>query len=146
MDKVEKNILENQLLALPFYLTDLTNKKMEVSYSGSQISTDGGLLLLREINERLGLIERFTNCIEDDRDQKYIDHQMVSMLKQRIYQIAAGYEGANDYNVLRDDSIFKFCADQMPNSGSSLASQFLITTIMIIATCRFTYMRVYLVN
>jgi len=123
MNKVEEKILEKQQLALPFYLTDLSNKKTEVSYTGNQISTDGGLLLLREMNERLGLIDRFTYCIDDSRDQRYIDHQMISMLKQRIYQIAAGYEDANDCNTLRHDSIFKFCADQMPDSGASLASQ-----------------------
>jgi len=65
-------------------------KKVELTYSGARISSDGGLLLLREVDNQLGLMEAISNCIIDTRDQRYIAHTVKEMLTQRVYQIAAG--------------------------------------------------------
>ncbi len=104
-------------------LFPVAGKQVELSFSGDQISSDGGLLLLREVENQLGLIEILSDCITDHRDQRYIDHTIKEMLTQRIFQIAAGYEDCNDCDDLRDDMILKTCAGRLPQNGRELASQ-----------------------
>lgn len=102
-----------------FNLTEFGNKKVEVRFNLEETSNDGGLLLLNEVDNQIGLIERITGCINDVRHQGYVKHSVESMLRQRIMQIAAGYEDSNDCDVLKDDGILKICARQ----DQSLASQ-----------------------
>jgi len=104
-------------------LFPVSNHKIEVSFKGDQISSDGGLLLLREVENQLGLISNICNCIKDVRDQRYINHTINEMLTQRVLQVAAGYEDCNDCNDLRSDSILKTCVGRLPHSGDDLASQ-----------------------
>lgn len=104
-------------------LFPVENKQIELSFTGDQISSDGGLLLLREVESRMGLIDRISSCITDNRDHRYIHHTLKEMLTQRVFQIAPGYEDCNDCDDLRDDMIFKMCAGRLPQSGQELASQ-----------------------
>ena len=80
-------------------------------------------LLLREVENQLGLIDRISACITDKRDHRYTYHSIKEMLIQRVFQIAAGYEDCKDCDDLRDDMIFKMCAGRLPQSGQELASQ-----------------------
>lgn len=102
-----------------FNLAELDKKKVEVRFSLEETSNDGGLLLLREVENQVGIIDRLTNCIFDHRHQGYVKHSIKSMLSQRVMQIAAGYEDANDCNALKDDGILKICSGQQ----ESLATQ-----------------------
>jgi hypothetical protein len=94
-----------------FNLSDIKRKKVEVKFTMEKTSNDGGLLLLREVENQIGLINGLANCIKDERHQSYVEHSIKSMLSQRVMQIAAGYEDANDCNVLNDDEILKLCAN-----------------------------------
>ncbi len=118
-------MIENnfETTSIPHQLFPVSDKRVELSFTGDQISSDGGLLLLREVENQLGLIDRISSCITDNRDNRYIDHTIKEMLMQRVFQIAAGYEDCNDCNDLRDDMIFKVCAGRFPQSGQELASQ-----------------------
>lgn len=102
-----------------FNLSDFERKKVQVRFDLEETSNDGGLLLLKEVDNQIGLIERLSGCMQDNRHQGYVKHSFDSMLRQRIMQIAAGYEDANDCNVLKDDRIMKVCA----NHHQSLATQ-----------------------
>jgi len=104
-------------------LFSVQNKPIELSFTGEKISSDGGLLLLKELENQINIIRDFSSCIEDGRDQRYIDHTIESLVSQRVYQIAAGYEDANDCNSLRNDAILKLCSDQLPETGRDLGSQ-----------------------
>ena len=95
-----------------FNLSCLGSKEVEMKFTMEKTSNDGGLLLLREVEKRVGLISNLANCIKDERHQSYVEHSIKSMLSQRVMQIAAGYEDANDCNVLKDDEILKLCANQ----------------------------------
>jgi len=95
-----------------FNVSSFNKKPVEVKFISEQISHDGGLLLLNEVEKQLGLIEKLAECINDTRHQSYVLHGTRSMLKQRVMQIAAGYEDANDCNTLRNDGILKICAGQ----------------------------------
>lgn len=116
-----KNISKTTSTILNLFPVENTN--VELSFSGEKISSDGGLLLLREVENQLGIIDRVSDCITDNRDQRYIDHSYKEMLMQRVFQIAAGYEDCNDCDDLRDDMILKMCAGRLPQSDPSLASQ-----------------------
>ena len=118
-------MLKNNFQSTPqnLDLFPISDKPVALSFTGDQISSDGGLLLLREVESQLGLIDRISSCVTDDRDQRYIDHTIKEMLIQRVFQIAAGYEDCNDCDDLRDDMVFKMCAGRLPQSGQELASQ-----------------------
>ncbi len=111
----EKQTSENSQDKL-FHLSAIQNKNIELSYTGKDISSDGGLLLLKELENQIGIISDLSKCINDDRDQRYTQHNLEQLLSQRIYQIAAGYEDANDCDELRNDSILKICSGQLPIS------------------------------
>lgn len=104
-------------------LFPIANKNIELSFAGDRISSDGGLLLLREVEKQLGLIDQVSSCITDNRDQRYIDHTIKELITQRVFQIAAGYEDCNDCNDLREDMVLKTCTGRLPQSGNSLGSQ-----------------------
>ena len=127
MSKITNKISDNKTAENShgklFHLSAIQNKNIELSYTGKDISSDGGLLLLKELENQIGIISDIANCLSDNRDQRYTQHSLKQLLSQRIYQIAAGYEDANDCNELRSDSILKICSDQLPISGNDLASQ-----------------------
>ena len=104
-------------------LFPVSDKKIELSYTGEQISSDGGLLLLREVEDQTGLINGISSCITDTRDLRYVDHSITELITQRVFQIAAGYEDCNDCNDLRSDMVFKTCTGRLPQTGRDLASQ-----------------------
>jgi len=94
------------------------SKKVEVNFNGGDVTSDGGVLLLREIDRKLGLTKQISNLIPDARDQRYVDHPIKKILAQRIYGIALGYEDLNDHTTLRKDPGFQTAI----NTDSDLAS------------------------
>jgi len=102
-----------------FNLSGFNGKKVELRFNAEQVSSDGGLLLLKEIENQIGIIGNLAACIKDTRHQSYITHSVENMLNQRIMQIAAGYEDGNDCNTLRNDGILKVCSGKQ----ESLATQ-----------------------
>jgi hypothetical protein len=79
---------------------------VEAGFSAGQISSDGGSLLLREVNGRINLLGRLTACFSDGRNQERVEHGLEEMLAQRIYGLALGYEDLNDHEQLRRDPLF----------------------------------------
>jgi len=94
--------------------------KVCVDFGGGTITSDGGLLLLRELDERLGLTRGLDAAVRDPRDGRYVTHELRTLLRQRVYQIAAGYEDANDASTLRYDPTMQVVAHR---PGGALASQ-----------------------
>ena len=85
----------------------LNRKKIEANFSGGSITSDGGLLLLREVDKRIDLTRRLSKLISDARHASYVDHSVRDLLKQRVYALAAGYEDVNDHEFLRQDACFQ---------------------------------------
>ena len=84
--------------------------KLVVDFAGGTLTTDAGLLLVREFDEQLGLSADVVSRITDTRDARYVTHDLVELVRQRLYQIAAGYEDVNDANRLRHDPTFQIVA------------------------------------
>jgi hypothetical protein len=97
-------------------------RQLTVDFEGGEITSDAGLLLIRQADNSLQLTERISDCINDRRDSRYADHSMVELLRQRVYQIVAGYEDCNDANILRKDPALKAACDLLV-SDADLASQ-----------------------
>ena len=77
---------------LPFDLPAASRKKVTADFAGGLISSDGGLVLLREAERRLGLAEALAGCIQDWRDPERVVHTLPAMLRFRMFAIACGYE------------------------------------------------------
>jgi hypothetical protein len=82
---------------------DIEGKKVEADFEGGEVMSDAGVLFLRETDRILKLIERVASVIRDVRHQGYVKHQLEEILRQRVFQIACGYEDADDSDTLRDD-------------------------------------------
>lgn len=78
-------------------------RRVEASFDGGNITSDGGLLLLRQAARRTGLLRRVAELIDDPRQTSKCDHSFLSMLEQRVFAIALGYEDLNDHETLRSD-------------------------------------------
>lgn len=87
---------------------------VRADFTGGEITSDLGALLLAAVDRRIGLIDRLTKAIADSRHASYITHPMRDLLSQRVFQIASGYEDGNDANTLRRDPLFKLAAGRAP--------------------------------
>jgi hypothetical protein len=89
----------------PLLFQDLGSRQIAADFSGGTLSSDGGVLLLREVDDRLGLTHRLAQCFTDARQQVYVDHSVQQLLAQRLYGLALGYEDLNDHQRLRLDPL-----------------------------------------
>lgn len=105
-------------ITFPYY----KRRKLSVDFEGGEITSDAGLLLIRQADDRMGLIKGLTDSIRDIRDVRYVDHDMQTLLRQRIYQVVAGFEDCNDANMLKRDPALKAACERLL-SDNDLASQ-----------------------
>ena len=99
-----------------------TSKPIVVEPSAAQVSSDGGLLPFRQLDEQIGLTQQFVEALVDRRHVGYLDHTFLDMTRMRIYGIIADYPDQNDHDVLRSDPIFKLICDRSIEDDD-LASQ-----------------------
>jgi hypothetical protein len=109
-------------------LPPVGGKPVIARFDGGQLSSDGGLLALREVERRLGIADRLAACIDDPRAPERVRHGLAAILRFRMLMIAAGYEDGNDADALRHDPVFKLALDQLPD-GAALCSQPTISRI-----------------
>jgi hypothetical protein len=98
-------------------------KPVIVGFDAPEISSDGGFLLLRELDDALGLTAGFAAYLPDDRDPVRVVHDRHEQARQRIFQIAQGYEDCNDADRLRHDPLLKAVSDRLPQDPTGLSSQ-----------------------
>lgn len=110
---------KNNQMIFPFYRA----KQLTVNFTGGDISSDGGLLFVRQLDDRLGISQRIAEALDDRRDARYTTHTIETLIRQRVYQLIAGYEDCNDATTLRHDAIFKISCDRSLDASEDLASQ-----------------------
>jgi Transposase DDE domain group 1 len=93
-------------------------RQVVADFDGGRISSDGGLLLLREVAQRSGLLKRFAGCFSDYRDPRLIEHQVEELVAQRVLALAQGYEDLNDHDTLRDDPLLALAAGKQDLIGA----------------------------
>jgi len=104
-------------------LSPVAGTPVQVTFDAGRLTSDGGVLVLAEIERRLGIAERLARCIEDPRAPDRVEHGLAEMIRFRALLIAAGYEDGNDCDALRADPAFKMAVGRRPESGADLCSQ-----------------------
>jgi len=113
----------NEITAYLPGLSPVENKELCARFDGGRLSSDGGVLLLRGIEQRLGLAARLAGCLADTRDRSRATHSYADMIAARLFAIACGYEDCDDLDVLRFDPAFKLACGRLPGTGRDLMSQ-----------------------
>ena len=93
--------------------SSLGSKKIQADFEGGRLTSDAGVILLRDMDLRLGLTESIASCIDDPRDYRHVDHSQLEMLRQRVYAIALGYEDLNDHDTLRRDPALQVAVERV---------------------------------
>jgi len=88
-------------------LSPVGGKEITATFDGGQLSSDGGVLILREIEKRLGIASMLSACVPDARDPNRIIHSHADMIRARAFAIASGYEDCDDLDALRIDPATK---------------------------------------
>ena len=114
---------------LLFDLPSVQRKKITVDFDGGNQSSDGGLVLLREAERKLGVCRRLAAAMPDRRAPDRVQHAMFEMVMARVSAIACGYEDAIDLDRLRHDPLMKVAVGRCPESGAPLASQSTISRL-----------------
>jgi hypothetical protein len=104
-------------------LSPIEGKPVQIAFDGGRLTSDGGVLVLAEIERRLGIAERLARCVADPRAPERVRHGLAEMIRYRALLIAAGYEDANDCDALRADPAFKMAVGRLPEGGGDLCSQ-----------------------
>ncbi len=112
----------NQQSAFQLSFNFFRSKTIVLETSPAQVSSDGGLLTFRQLDEEMGLTRQFAEALHDRRHAGYIDHTFLDMTRMRVYGILADYADQNDHDVLRSDPIFKLICDRSLDDPD-LASQ-----------------------
>jgi len=81
----------------------LSRRQIEADFSGGHITSDAGLLLLREVDKQHGLTQSLASVLNDSRNPVLVRHKLETMTRQRVFGVAAGYEDLNDHEALRFD-------------------------------------------
>lgn len=90
---------------------------MVVDFRGGTLSSDGGVLLLRQLDRGLGLTRSLAGCFGDRRDPRFVDHSLPQLLAQRVYGLALGYEDLNDHQQLRRDPLLATACEKLDPLG-----------------------------
>lgn len=104
---------------LPHSFSMVKGRKVKVSFSGGDVTSDGGSLLLRKIDKKLGLLRDVSKAIPDLRQRGKCVHTLINLLRQRVYGLALGYEDLNDHTTLRKDIGFQTSVGSDKDLGSS---------------------------
>src|SRR6516164_2120477 len=98
-------------------------REIRAQFDGGAISSDGGGLLLREVEKRVGILRQFAACFTDYRNPDLIEHQVEEMVAQRIYGLALGYEDLNDHEELRNDPLLAVLVEKSHPGNEALAGK-----------------------
>lgn len=101
----------------PLLFQDLGSRKVVADFSGGDLSSDGGSLLLRQIDRGLGVCRSLAQCFHDERNVVFVDHGLEELLAQRVYGLALGYEDLNDHASLREDVLLAVAAGKKDPLG-----------------------------
>jgi hypothetical protein len=94
------------------------DRSISIDFRGARITSDTGFLLLREIDQRFNILGAAASQIDDARSPRHTDHSLLQLLRQRVYQVAAGYEDCNDADHLRVDPALRLALGKEHESGA----------------------------
>src|ERR1700726_1617624 len=96
-----------------FAFEAVERKAVVACFDGGTITSNGGALLLGQVDRGLGLVHRFAACFTDRRDPRFVEHRVATLVGQRIFALALGYEDLNDHDELRKDPTLAVLAGKL---------------------------------
>ena len=105
--------MQTECSAKLFEFEAVERRAVVAGFDGGDITSNGGGLLLGQLDRGLGLVRRFAQCFSDRRDPRYVEHQVETLLGQRIFGLVLGYEDLNDHDELRKDPTFAVLAGKL---------------------------------
>ena len=102
-----------------FSFSNCRKRHVRWNFAGGSISSNGGALLLREVDRRLGLTAGVARALGDGRQRGKVRHEVVTMVRQRVHAVALGYEDLNDHDALRDDPVVQTACERDESLASS---------------------------
>ena len=115
--QAESSPLSTECTQSSFTFAKHFRRQVSARFDGGVISSDGGALLLREVDQRINLLPRLAACFEDGRDSRRIEHRVEELVSQRVYGLALGYEDLNDHDELRSDPLLALLAGKSDVGG-----------------------------
>jgi hypothetical protein len=106
-----------------FAFHPLKHREIRAQFDGGAITTEGGGLLLREVEKRIGIVRQFAACFRDYRNADLIEHTVEELVAQRVYGLALGYEDLNDHEELRKDPLLAVLVEKSDPVGEMLAGK-----------------------
>jgi hypothetical protein len=113
--------MKTECTATSFEFQPLAGRQVTARFDGGTITSDAGGLLLREVELKAGIVQRFATCFDDFRDPLKIDHTVEELLKQRIFGLALGYEDLHDHEQLRHDPLLAVLVGKNDPTGDERA-------------------------
>src|SRR6185437_4875322 len=106
-----------------FLFPELISRPVVTQMDGHRVSTDAGCLLVGQLDRSFGITKRLAQCFKDRRNQDLIEHDLLTLIRQRVYGLATGYEDLNDHDFLRVDPILAAACGQDDVFGSNAAEK-----------------------
>ena len=110
--------METQCIPEQMAFQQLGRREVIGRFDGGMISSDAGGLVLREVERCFGILKRFAGCFQDHRDPRRTEHSLKTLISQRVYAIALGYEDLNDHDSLRHDVVMGVLCEKSDPTGS----------------------------
>jgi len=107
----------------------INSKKVIADFTGGTITSDAGLLLIRQLAKGMSIFQQCCSAIQDYRHSSYVEHDVITQLRQPVFQIIAGYFHAKDCDRFRNDPALKAACEHLPLEGNALASQSTMTRL-----------------
>jgi hypothetical protein len=120
-DPQQKGALMTDCNQTHLAFSSLGRKKIQANFDGGPLTSDSGVLLLREADRRMGLTKAIAAAIADPRDSRHVLHSQLEMLRQRIFAIALGYEDLNDHDTLRHDPALQVASERVRKEEAAQA-------------------------
>ncbi len=111
--------MQTECLSEELSFQDLSKRKVVAKFNGRSISTESGALLLREVENGIGILKLFSECFIDYRNANKIEHKLEELISQRIYGIALGYEDLNDHDSLMTDTLLSVLCNKADPTGQN---------------------------
>ena len=111
--------MKTECTAVRIEFTGLDRRAVQGAFDGGLISSDGGAVLLREVDARLGITENLAACFTDHRDPDLIEHDLLALVRQRVYGVALGYEDLNDHDDLKWDPLWAVALNKKDLEGQA---------------------------
>ncbi len=115
--------METECITKQMEFHGLGRRKVVSKFDGGRISSDGGSILLREVELRTHILKRLSQCFTDYRNPELVEHALESLIKQRVFGIALGYEDLNDHDELRQDTLLALLCDKSDVTGANRLRQ-----------------------